>query len=398
MYWRNMMTPSDVLFLDTETTLNNVGDDKIGTMSASPFHPDNEIVWVGCKYQDQANVSMMKTSIVLATEAKLMVAQNAAFDLHYLLNGVTKDEWKEWTREGKIWDTMIVEYLLTGQQAKFINLDKLSIKYGGTVKDSRMKEYWEAGICTSLIPDEEIMPYLEGDVANLQIIYEGQLKAAKAKGMLALIESQMEARLATILMEHNGMAFDKKQAIIERDLMIEQYVYLEHAVKLQMERLSQGAFTHDECEPTSTQKLSALFFGGKITVVRKEESISEEGEVIRFKSGSKKGKIKMKNVKVELTLPSLIPPTGDKGKNGFYAVGEKVLKAFPSAYRDIAQKILKLREYKKQISTYFDGYSSLVFPDGMIHGTLNHCKTNTGRLSSSKPNLQNISNKTTVDL
>jgi len=59
----------------------------------------------------------------------------------------------------------------------------------------------------------------------------------------------------------------------------------------------------------------------------------------------------------------------------------------------ILSKVLKMRELTKQISTYFDGYSNLVWSDGLIHGNLNHCQTATGRLSSSNPNLQNISNK-----
>ena len=58
----------------------------------------------------------------------------------------------------------------------------------------------------------------------------------------------------------------------------------------------------------------------------------------------------------------------------------------------LAKDILSLRNLAKSHSTYFKPYVSFAVHD-TIHPTYNHCVTQTGRLSSSKPNMQNISGK-----
>ncbi len=57
----------------------------------------------------------------------------------------------------------------------------------------------------------------------------------------------------------------------------------------------------------------------------------------------------------------------------------------------IVPLILEHRKYAKLVSTYIDGLKNYVFPDGKLHAIFNQALTTTGRLSSSEPNLQNIS-------
>lgn len=57
----------------------------------------------------------------------------------------------------------------------------------------------------------------------------------------------------------------------------------------------------------------------------------------------------------------------------------------------IVEKILEYRKYFKLVSTYVDGLIPHVNKDGKIHASFNQALTQTGRLSSSNPNLQNIS-------
>ncbi|MCR4911203.1 MAG: DNA polymerase I, partial [Bacilli bacterium] len=57
----------------------------------------------------------------------------------------------------------------------------------------------------------------------------------------------------------------------------------------------------------------------------------------------------------------------------------------------IVAKILEYRKYFKLVSTYIDGLKPHVNKDGKIHASFNQAQTQTGRLSSSNPNLQNIS-------
>ena len=49
------------------------------------------------------------------------------------------------------------------------------------------------------------------------------------------------------------------------------------------------------------------------------------------------------------------------------------------------------RKYSKILSTYVDGFIPYIENDNKIHATFNQALTTTGRLSSSEPNLQNIS-------
>ena len=57
----------------------------------------------------------------------------------------------------------------------------------------------------------------------------------------------------------------------------------------------------------------------------------------------------------------------------------------------IIPHIMTYRKYAKIYSTYSDGLQKFIQKDGRIHTIYNQCATQTGRLSSSEPNLQNIS-------
>ncbi|HSJ34021.1 MAG TPA: DNA polymerase I [Acidimicrobiia bacterium] len=56
----------------------------------------------------------------------------------------------------------------------------------------------------------------------------------------------------------------------------------------------------------------------------------------------------------------------------------------------IVEALLRYRELEKLRSTYVDGYLPLVTPEGRIHTRFNQMAATTGRLSSDRPNLQNI--------
>ncbi len=57
----------------------------------------------------------------------------------------------------------------------------------------------------------------------------------------------------------------------------------------------------------------------------------------------------------------------------------------------IIDEIIQYRKYAKLYSTYAEGLKKYIQKDGKIHTVFNQCITETGRLSSSDPNLQNIS-------
>jgi DNA polymerase-1 len=73
-----------------------------------------------------------------------------------------------------------------------------------------------------------------------------------------------------------------------------------------------------------------------------------------------------------------------------YSTDEETLSELADSHPIIA-KILEYRNIKKLLSTYIDPLPYLISPTtGKIHTTYNQSLTSTGRLSSVKPNLQNI--------
>ncbi len=83
-----------------------------------------------------------------------------------------------------------------------------------------------------------------------------------------------------------------------------------------------------------------------------------------------------------------LPPT-KKTKTGF-STDESVLEELALAH-ELPGEILAYRQLAKLSSTYVEALPELVHPEtGRIHCTFNQTVAATGRLSSSKPNLQNI--------
>lgn len=85
-----------------------------------------------------------------------------------------------------------------------------------------------------------------------------------------------------------------------------------------------------------------------------------------------------------------LPTNGVKrGKNGVYSTAAIELDKL-RVLHPIVDCISKYREYTKLKSTYVDSLPKLVAKDGRIHTTFKLTVTQTGRLSSTDPNLQNI--------
>jgi DNA polymerase-1 len=84
-------------------------------------------------------------------------------------------------------------------------------------------------------------------------------------------------------------------------------------------------------------------------------------------------------------------PGGKKTKSGAYSTSADVLEYLSAQGHPIVDKILEWRGLSKLKSTYTDALPEAVNPQtGRVHTSFSMAGTNTGRLSSSDPNLQNI--------
>jgi DNA polymerase I-like protein with 3'-5' exonuclease and polymerase domains len=371
----------------------------IGSNPASPFDPRNKIVCVATKQKNVAPDVVYGDRLKAPIRA-LFVGQNLKFDLLHLVcarkrEGLfsTKDLTKD-LASLMIWDTMLAEYLLTGQQSMMASLDELALKYGGTVKDDEIKELWNQGHLTSDIPRSKLTPYAKDDVVNTEIVFLAQYKLAAEMGMLPLMESQMKALLATTVMEFNGMAFDKEKAV-------DAIVQGEHELKQMVPEVNMAmGFANANC--MSSKQVGMWLFGGVLMDKVPAPVLDDQGNTVKYKSGMKKGLVKTKLTEIYTNIPAKFKCEDDwKTKTGKFKVDNDTLKAVINVAltngdndtADALTKLLEVRKLSKDVSTYYTGYSNLTWPDGCIHPNVNHTSTGTGRLSCSAPNLQNVTSK-----
>ena len=88
---------------------------------------------------------------------------------------------------------------------------------------------------------------------------------------------------------------------------------------------------------------------------------------------------------------------GKKGKSGQYSTDVSVLEKLAAEGVDFARKVLEWRQLAKLKSTYTDALQEAINPrTGRVHTCYSLVGAQTGRLSSTEPNLQNIPVRTAI--
>ncbi|WP_435200337.1 DNA polymerase I [Qipengyuania sp. 902] len=88
---------------------------------------------------------------------------------------------------------------------------------------------------------------------------------------------------------------------------------------------------------------------------------------------------------------------GKKGKSGQYSTDQSVLERLSGEGAEIADKVLEWRQLAKLKSTYTDALQEAINPDtSRVHTSYSLVGAQTGRLSSTDPNLQNIPIRTEI--
>lgn len=341
---------------------------------------------------------------------KLLVGQNIKFDLLYLW---TNPYLQKWIKDGgQIWDTMLAEYLISGQQTGQNDLDTLAIKYGGRLKDKAISDMYKAGLMSNQIDKDQLLEYNRQDVLNTNIIFKNQYVYCKKHKLLPLMKTYMEHLLAITEMEYNGLYVDveiadQKQKEFEARKIQLLMGFVVYAGRY-LDSIKAPDWALQAIDIDSPKQVSALFFGGDIEIKKKVDS----GEV--YKSGLKKGEIKLETKVYNHTLPPMFHTLKDyaTSREGVYSVKDDVLvdlkRRYPEANANKLELIDVLQRYRavsKLLSTYYyneeidksgnvtkiTGVLSKVHPKtSTIHSEFNSATTVTGRLSSSSPNGQNL--------
>ena len=88
---------------------------------------------------------------------------------------------------------------------------------------------------------------------------------------------------------------------------------------------------------------------------------------------------------------------GRKGKSGQYSTDQSVLEGLAAQGAPVATKVLEWRQLSKLKSTYTDALQAAINPaTGRVHTSYSLVGAQTGRLSSTDPNLQNIPIRTEI--
>lgn len=163
----------------------------------------------------------------LEVDEDILVGHNLGkFDVLYLWNMQGFQEFIK--RGGKVFDTSLAEYMLSGQELKFPGLREIAVeKYGCIAREKVMENFWDEGIDTNDIPVELVMHDLDGDVEDTLKVYLGQLQQLTPK-QLKLLEIQNDLQLATTEMEVNGIFVNKQMLINNMKVLEEKLCKIEY--------------------------------------------------------------------------------------------------------------------------------------------------------------------------
>ena len=135
--------------------------------------------------------------------------------------------------------------------------------------------------------------------------------------------------------------------------------------------------------------------------------LDKAGDVVHYKSGVKKGQVRTVKTNFIDHIRGIMNDVYKDPHDKIYTdtnTDEKRLLSLCKIARkhrcwDVVhtiEDIIKLRKTNKDLTTYYEGLKKHVWTDtSIIHPNYNHAIAATKRLTSSSPNMQNISNKST---
>ncbi len=322
---------------------------------ASLHNPENYIVetgWLDLEPGQPVDYSLVQTHRNNSLEESkdtswfnldgvtVLVAHNAAYEIHAFLCRHREEFEKFLKRGGRIYDTQWAEYLLSDYVHQYPSLDEVAPNYGGTHKVDGIKILWEQGVLTSDIDPVLLHEYLagpEGDVVNTAKVFLGQYAKLLERRQLPVFWERMDANLAFAYCEFNGLKVDvevanRNKAEREQEL-----------AELQAEA---NNLLPDDLPPelsfrwSSDYHLSALLYGGSIPYQRKVSYDPVKYEKADFYKSADGQRILVENFNNEFE-----PVLWASGKN----------KGLPKVFReDTDEEKLKWGEFLYQFKGLID--------------------------------------------
>ena len=365
------------LIIDVETTISNKGN---------PFDRTNKLCYIGTnyglypiEYSENPYKRCLDEIQNQIDDAEILVGFNIKFDLHWLR------KYNLDFKRKRVWDCQLVHYILSGQTEMFPSLNKVCAYYNLESKlDVVSEEYWKNKIDTPDIPEEILQEYLAQDIKLTQQIYELQLAELETMPHLKRLVSLHNQDLVVLQdMEYNGLLYDIEKSKTKGE-----------ELEKELAKIDNWLFDFHKCpafNPNSTDHLSSFLYGGTINLKRRIV-------VGIYKTGARAGQPKEGWENYSVTFQRLVNPLkgSELQKEGLYSTDENTLKSLTGTKKakEIIETLLFRSTLEKRLSTYYQGLVSLIqdnnWEEGRIFGQLHQSATRTGRLSSSKPNLQNF--------
>jgi DNA polymerase I-like protein with 3'-5' exonuclease and polymerase domains len=325
--------------------------------------------------------------------SNMIIGHNVAFDLCVI----------NYQHPGDIivWDTAIAEYEIRGQMATYPSLQSLADTYLYGVdssKDTEVSEMIKAGVCPKDIPKELLEKYCKKDVILTYRVAMQQLElimSTLSPMRINLLLERMDWRMTTYGMSQCGLTLEKEELDGDIGTMKYNMNMLHYVIRNKMAAVLKDMPLPD-VNPNSLQQLKTVLFGGKYNIEINELT----GEV--YKTGPKKGEPKSRKktltqyiAKSGSLVPLVAHPVVDKLDEPTllrirnFLDGKGILKGTV----DFIDDLLSYRDLAKNLNTYFLGYkeSGIETKDFyVVKSEYKHTATPTGRISSTKPNVQNL--------
>lgn len=357
------------LTLDVETTTGNGGD---------PFDGMNQLIAIGWYNSDGLGDVLrpvFKDYIQnLVDTHDMIIGCNLKFDLHWLKRLGINFEGK------KLYDIQVADYILSHQKNTFSSLNSIAERLLGEKKlDVVNDQYWSQGIDTDKIPWDTLYEYC---LQDCRLTFQCAMKQMELtpKYQHTIMSIAMQDLAVLQEMEWAGLRFDRDQASVEADKAMKEKEEI-------IATLKGNTKVPESFNWSSPKQLSALLFGGKVT-------LSERVPDGTWKSGKRQGMVKFKTVDTTYVFPRLLTPIkGTETKTqGVFSTDEEHLTKLGK--HGMVADILRIRAIEKLIGTYLQKLPAMQdehnWGKQYIHGQFSQTTTATGRLASSRPNLQNF--------
>ncbi len=401
-----------IVTLDCETTTGIKHSPPKGNFG-DPFDPRNKLCSVGIldndtytdfpiEFSTSSYIGLLP-SIQASLRDNVIVGFNLKFDLHWLRRYLG-----DLFITGSIWDCQLAEYVLSYQKEMFPSLDDACARRGlGRKLDVVKSQYWAKGLDTDEVPYPILAEYLEQDVRLTRNLYEDQLRQFELPGneeLYNLFKLGCEDQKWLMEAEWNGMDYD-----VETSLRKAVELSTEHsAITGQLSNM----YNCPHLDWGSNDHVSLVLFGGILYYRGKEKYIKElkAGPVERERNAwlpwvfkrKLKPDFKTQNdpcdkIKTDEELEEINNQRVAERLKPFvrtFSVAEPVLRNYSTrgTVRQTIDLLLRRSELTKLIKTYYEGIPKIIVERSWdrLHGQFNQTASRTGRLSSSKPNLQNF--------